>query len=288
MISQYKIAATVILYNPEYSVLENILTYKDQVDFLYVVDNSIQKNQFLRDELSKLENMEFLQNETNIGIASALNLAAKKALSNGYDFLLTMDQDSKATQFMIENLLNENLLQSNTAIVCPKHHSIYYKSSNSKKNIEEVQIIMTSGNLLNLKAYQIVDGYDSNLFIDYVDIDFCLKLILNHFKIYKINSVIMEHKEGNLSALNIFGKTIRIYNHNPMRWYYKIRNYNYIKKKYNKNFPEYFKEERIRIFKDLLKILLFEKQKIAKFNYMLKGYFDYKRGILGKCQYLTH
>jgi rhamnosyltransferase len=288
MISQYKIAGVVVLYNPDYSVMENILTYKDQVDVLYIVDNSIQKNLILSDELSKLAKIEFLHNETNIGIASALNLAAKEACSNGYDFLLTMDQDSKATEFMIENLLDKNLLEFSAAIVSPKHHNIYYRDFNSKKNIEEVQIIMTSGNLLNLKAYQIVDGYDSNLFIDYVDIDFCLKLILNDFKIYRINSVMMEHKEGNLSALNIFGRTIRIYNHKPMRWYYKIRNYNYIKQKYNKNFPKYFKEERIRIFKDLLKIVLFEKQKIDKYKFILKGYFDYKRRILGKCQYLIH
>jgi rhamnosyltransferase len=46
-----KIAAVVILYNPELSILENIKSYIDQVEKLYVVDNSEASNESLIQEI---------------------------------------------------------------------------------------------------------------------------------------------------------------------------------------------------------------------------------------------
>ncbi|HSL88362.1 MAG TPA: glycosyltransferase [Ignavibacteriaceae bacterium] len=282
------IAAATILYNPDNNVLKNINIYKDQVSFIYIIDNSLIVNNSLVDILKTMENVEVIQNSGNFGISAALNKAAQKSISKGYDFLLTMDQDSEASPCMITQLIDKLTQLNNPGIISPLHYNINYKSIESKEEIEEVQVVMTSGNLMNLKAYQLVGGFDENLFIDYVDIDMCFKLILNNYKIYKVNSALLEHKEGNLKTVKLFNKTIRPYNHKPIRWYYKIRNFNYIKKKYYGWFPEYFKEEKKRIIRDLIKIILFEKQKFAKLNFVIKGYFDYKKRILGKCPHLVH
>ncbi len=283
-----RIAAIVVLYNPESSVLENILTYQNQVDFIYVVDNSIVKNQILLDEIIKLKNIEIIKNPSNIGIAEALNIAAHRAISNGFDFILTMDQDSKATKLMVENLIEKALAIYDLAIISPRHTNVNYKSFNSETDIEEVQIVMTSGNLLSLNAYELVGGFDAELFIDYVDIDLCFKLILNDLKIIRVNSVSIEHQEGNLKTVTCFNWKFRPFNHSPVRWYYKIRNFNYMNNKYSDRFREYFRDEKKRIIKDLMKILFFENTKIAKFSFALKGYLDYKKGIVGKCPHLNH
>lgn len=282
------IAAAIILYNPDFNILKNINTYKNQVAFIYIIDNSLKVNDSLLDELKKMDNAEVIHNSKNLGMAVALNIAAQKAISGGYDFLLTMDQDSQASPDLVVRLADKITQISNPGIISPRHHNINYKLVQSKEEIEEVQVVMTSGNLLNLQAYQLVGGFEDKLFIDYVDIDICFKLFLNNYKIYRINSVLLEHKEGNLQTLNIFNKTIRPYNHKPIRWYYKIRNYHYIKQKYNNLFPEYFKEEKKRIKRDLMKVLLFEKQKLSKFNFVLKGYFHYRKGILGKYPNFIH
>ncbi len=45
-----KLAACVVLYNPDDTIFENILTYGNYVDKLIVIDNSLKKNNFLIDK----------------------------------------------------------------------------------------------------------------------------------------------------------------------------------------------------------------------------------------------
>jgi len=52
-----KIAAVVVLYYPELSVFENINSYFDQVDKLFVVDNSDNVNNTLKPKIPTLINL---------------------------------------------------------------------------------------------------------------------------------------------------------------------------------------------------------------------------------------
>ena len=47
------LAGSVILYNPDSSVINNINTYVEMVSVLYVIDNSIQSNEYILAELRK-------------------------------------------------------------------------------------------------------------------------------------------------------------------------------------------------------------------------------------------
>ena len=49
-----KLAACVVLYNPDDTIFENILTYGNYVDKLIVIDNSLKKNNFLIDKLNEI------------------------------------------------------------------------------------------------------------------------------------------------------------------------------------------------------------------------------------------
>ena len=120
-----KIAAVVILYNPELSILENIKSYIDQVEKLYVVDNSEASNESLIQEIKSFSKIEYIPNKYNIGIAAALNIGARKAIEEGFDYLLTMDQDSETPPRMVANLLNCFSEDSKIALVSPliKHQT---------------------------------------------------------------------------------------------------------------------------------------------------------------------
>jgi len=277
-----KISGVVVLYNPDSGVLQNIKSYIDQIEYLFVVDNSEKVNDLLVAELKKINKIEYKNNFRNLGVATALNIGALKSINKGFDFILTMDQDSFAHPDMIRIMLNNMQEIKNPGIISPHHKNIHYKQYTPASEIEEPDVVITSGNLLNLNAFQDIGGFDENLFIDYVDIDICFRLKLKGYKIYKVNSAILNHNEGNLKTIKILNKTFRPYNHDPLRWYYKIRNYNYIKDKYYKFFPSFFKEEKKRIKNDFLKIILFEEEKIKKMKYAFKGYSDYKNNRLGK------
>lgn len=90
-----KLASMITLYHPDDSVIRNVLSYVDDVDILYVFDNSETPSEEvvskLRDVGKKINYVSFGENR---GLSYALNFTMEKARKVGYDFLLTLDQDS--------------------------------------------------------------------------------------------------------------------------------------------------------------------------------------------------
>ena len=110
MLSQPKVAAGVVLYHPESSVISNINSYYNNVNQLIAVDNSEKDNTTLKNEIQRLfPDVIYVSLNRNAGIAAALNIACDIAKKNNCDWILTMDQDSsfKADELtkMIEDLL---------------------------------------------------------------------------------------------------------------------------------------------------------------------------------------
>ena len=97
-----QIAGAVILYHPDYQCINNIETYINQIDFLFIIDNSEVQNVHLINELNKFSSIFYLCNQNNYGIAHALNQAADLAKERGFDFLLTMDQDTTADATLVD------------------------------------------------------------------------------------------------------------------------------------------------------------------------------------------
>jgi rhamnosyltransferase len=105
MIEKSIICGGVVLLNPSEEVLTNICSYIDQVDRVFIVDNSDTVNPSFQERSKHFPNMKIIRSVGNRGIAVALNELAGKALERGYDFLLTMDQDSMVPEQMILSLI---------------------------------------------------------------------------------------------------------------------------------------------------------------------------------------
>jgi len=278
------IAAVVVLYNPGLQVLNNLNTYLNQVDKLFIIDNSEKINIVLVEKLQLLIRTEYICNNSNLGIAAALNIGARKAINEGYQYLLTMDQDSEAPPFMVSNLLECFSEDSKIALVSPHLQSpegrnLIYLST---KHCEQVITAWTSGNLVKLKIYQISGGYREDFFIDYVDHEFCLRLNQMGFKIYTCYKTTLKHKLGRIEEKNLFFRKAYPTNHSALRLYYRTRNRFYVKKIYKKNFPDFFKQDDKAFRHIFLKVILFENYKKMKLKFILKGYQDFRKNILGK------
>ena len=91
-----KLAGLVVFYNPNSRYLDNVEKYIAAVDKLYIVDNSEDDFRGIYSSLVQRYSgkIAVIENRGNSGIARALNLGAKNALRDGFQFLLTMDQDS--------------------------------------------------------------------------------------------------------------------------------------------------------------------------------------------------
>ena len=90
-----KVATVVILYHPDHSLIESIPVYLDHTLEVILVDNSIDKDQVLIESLTGISGVTYLNNKGNQGMAAALNAGMDYAIGKGYDWVITMDQDSK-------------------------------------------------------------------------------------------------------------------------------------------------------------------------------------------------
>lgn len=278
------IDAVVVLYHPDESIIENIKTYKE-VNTIYAIDNSERYDDDLIEKLKQFDNLIYINNHGNQGIASALNIGADEAIKNGVNWLLTMDQDSSfeenSLKILIDWILNHDT--SNIGIISPYHLTLNQANRYKKEDkVVDELTVMTSGNLLNLEAYKNIGKFEEKYFIDYVDHEYCLKLQANNYKIKVHKNSILIHALGDMSSKSIFGKNIVYTNHNYVRRYYITRNrLDVIRKYFFKYFIFSFKEMRA-IFVEWIKIILFEQNKLKKQKSILLGIFDFLRSKYGK------
>ena len=286
-----KLAGVVVLYQPSDEVIKNIHTYLPCLDKLFVVDNSSEDHS----SIYKNKKIKYIFNGKNLGIAAALNIGAKEAIKEGFEWLLTMDQDSsfiendvkKMIEFL-ERVRTDSFVQEiiltdydKIGLISPLHMTIMNPNDESR-GIDSPLNVMTSGNIISLKAYQEIGGFKDWFFIDCVDFEYCLNLRKHHYDIFRLNYVKLHHSLGNGVYKKILFKQMYSLNHSAIRRYYIVRNRHYLYDLYKDSFPEYCKLELSRTRVEAIKILLCEDKKLEKLKAMYKGYRDYKKGIKGE------
>lgn len=277
-----KIAGLVVLYNPKENIISTINNYIDEVDILYLIDNSNNDNS----KMFKNKKIKYIANKENLGIAKALNMGAQMAINDGYKWLLTMDQDSIFENKSLSQLIEytSTLDYEKVGIVSPWHHT-KEEVVRPVEEVEELLDVMTSGNLLNLELYQKIGGFKEWLFIDSVDIEYCLNLNRNGYKVLRYNKSELIHELGDIKIIHILNRGLVCSNHNYIRRYYICRNVHYVSSMYNDIFPEYCNYIKNGLKGAFRNILFFEKDKYRKLRNMIRGYKDFKKGVKGKYPY---
>lgn len=230
------LAGCVVLYNPAEYILDNIKSYIDCIEVLFVIDNSEQVSNTLIEKLLSLSSkVEYLPQGENIGIASALNLASEYAANKSFNWLLTMDQDSYFLNSEFFNLWENESNKQQVGLFAASYTKKYDQwQKNYSNNYNEIHYAITSGNIINLDAWKKVNRFEDKLFIDEVDHDFCLKLRNRKYKILVSKEIYLEHEIGhfNLNGVETTDTRKPINLHNALRYYYISRNVLYVCKKY--------------------------------------------------------
>ena len=232
-----RICAVTVLYNPDSSVLEYIQTYLHQVDALYVVDNSENRSS----EVTKAIRTRFpgnkvniIQNNSNRGVATALNQGFQLACDEGYDWVLSMDQDSYFDTSLFFELSAPLLGHQNIGIIAASYRQKHPFQKPYSTDFHKYLFVVTSGNLVNVHAWKKVGGFDERLFIDEVDNDFCIRLTLNHYLVIGSARVFLKHGLGEAFSIHPFflSRPMPLGIHSPLRVSYAVRNRLYLTKKY--------------------------------------------------------
>lgn len=285
-----KYAGVVVLYNPDRDIFENIKSYYNFIDKLYIVDNSTSKKDYILEELKHYKKAKYINFGKNMGLAYALNIGCTEAYQDGYKFAFTMDQDSIFEDDGAKKLID--FLESNDeryGIVCPNVRSIYYDELSKSNKIaytlmeegstEFKNWVMTSGSLMDLFSFIKVGGFDDSMFIQHIDIDLGIKFNQINKKIIMIGDSILNQRFGNSKPKKLLFKTVHPSYAAPVRTYYIFRNQMYLEKKYGKKIKSFIN---VYLWKFVIKILLFEHQKIEKLKMAFKGYKDGLSGNMGE------
>lgn len=272
-----KIGCVIVTYNIGKDIIKTYEAIKEQVEKIIFVDNNSDDITKISIEKICKDNKECLAifNDNNYGIAEALNLGIKELLKEKFDFILTLDQDSIAEENMIKKMLmcyDSLKLKYNIGIISPAIYDINKRDFLVNVNNQEYEIInepIQSGSLIRTELFDTIGYYNNDLFIYYVDTDFCYKALQYGYKCIQCNTTILKHEEGKKSIHKVFGKNIFYNNYSNFAIYYRARNNICMMYKYRNMFTS-----KDRVLKDLIKIVLFDKNKYLSVYIHLKGILD--------------
>lgn len=267
-----KVGSIIVTYNPDILILKkNIDSVISQINRVIIVDNDSKNYDFIQELINENKNIHLISNSRNYGIATALNQGMKHLKLLGYNWAITLDQDSILEKDAIKNMVH--YCRDEIGIICPKieYNRQYIQKVNSQK-VEEIKACMTSASLTNIEAWEKVGGFDEEFFIDYVDNDFCMKLRLKEYSILRVNDCILKHNLGEGRNFKIFNKKIYYFKHSPIRCYYIIRNIIIFNRRYR--FHINYLKETLKVVYLFFYCLCFCEPRIKTFKYLINGVID--------------
>ncbi len=279
-----------VVYNPDSTLEQNIKALLNEVARLIVVDNCSELS--VRSRIAALSaacNFEVIWNNENIGLAAGLNIGIRCTLADEqYQWIATFDQDSRVFPGFSTALLAAHAacpFRDKVALIAP-HHLLSSKVGDETTphdglQFQEITVALQSGSLFSRSALKDVGLFDETFFIDYVDFEFCLRLRKQGFRLIEATEALIYHQVGTPTRHRFLGITCTVFNHSPLRRYYAARNRLRVYRLYMLSDPRWIGHDIWSWFKEIVKMVLFESNRLEKLAFVARGGWDAIRGRSG-------
>lgn len=238
----FTIDAVYVVYKPDLKVLKNsLLSIKDQIREIYIIDNSedVLVKRGVAEVVEAFENVSLVQLGKNFGIARAQNIGIERVLGRSGDFTLLSDQDTIYPEDYIKKMIasyNSIPDKAKVVAIAPNFKEtnrggqaegfflldgVASVRSKSMSLLEDVSQVISSGMLIVNCLVLEVGLMDEDLFIDWVDFEWCWRARSRGYRIIGCNNIYINHTLGD-SVASVFGKVYSL--HSPERNYYIVRN----------------------------------------------------------------
>ncbi|AUU21586.1 glycosyltransferase family 2 protein [Aeromonas caviae] len=284
-----KISSVTVTYNPEVDLLvEQLNSLKDQVDFIIVVDNgSINVSDI--ESIIKNYRAVLVKINENKGLSYAQNVGIARAIDDGSQYLLLLDQDSILQQNFVKNIC-DIYIESGVGILGPVFYDPnnleLYKGTNyigpfirttKIGRTTDVTYVIASGSFFSTDVFKKIGPMNEGLFVDYIDVDWSLRAKSIGLRVAMTNLSRMSHTIGD-SRINFLGRTISV--HSPMRRYYLIRNSFFMLRMPYVPFGYKLRELSLNVVRAAIAIFV-SKDRVAAFKMITKGFKDGVNGTFG-------
>lgn len=297
------IASVTVAYNGADMLrphLESLKCQSRKLDEIVVVDNA-STDATLSVMAREFPEVTTLRLPENRGIAGGLSEGlAYAAFQRKHDCVWIFDQDSLPAPDALEQLLAglEQVSDSTetTAIIAPvcvhPQTGVMYPAllwqgwrfvlapAVPRDSVSFVDMVISSGSLMRREAIEEAGLPLSDLFMDFVDYEYCLRLRRHGFRIAVVRDSVLHHSIGDPAKRKLLGRSKSWADHAPWREYYMARNETFTLWKYSpklatKGFVGY------RLAQHALGILLFGKNKLSCLQMICRGFLDGRAGRLG-------
>lgn len=230
------IFAVVVAYIPELEKLSQLCKVLAENASVIVVDNTPGGKALLPKSVCT-----WITNNENLGIASAQNIGIREALKQGAQAIAMFDQDSYLSGEVFTALLEAlSILKSGVVVPVCKDATTEEECPSVKlsklgwplpvyigesQELTAVDLVISSGSLASSDVFNKAGLMDDKLFIDYVDFEWCARVRAADFPIVVTPRAVMRHSIGQL-RITTSGQYVRV--HNPIRFYYRLRNAFYL------------------------------------------------------------
>ena len=286
-----RVCAVIVSYNCSPSLRNNVAGLRPQVDTLLIVDNGSRSECLAMLEAIRADYAcEIIYNHSNLGIARALNIGVDFAIKNGADWIVTFDQDSRASDSFIASMLqsyNDEPSRDTVAMILPFYVDRRSRLDQSRLRWSYVTksgtILtgITSGAMTKSKVFQACGGFQENLFIDYVDNEFCLRVNRCGWRLIQSQQAVLFHALGRISTRMFLGRSICTTNHSAGRRYYITRNRLLLWWLYFRTYPRWVADDLLSFARETVNLLLMEDKKGAKMVAIFLGIRDALLGRFG-------
>lgn len=277
------VAAVVVTYHPKPAAAEGLRAALDQCASVVVVDNASTDA-----ELAPLLNprLDVVRNATNLGVAAAQNAGIRRAIEKGASHVLLLDQDSVPEPGMVAALLAA--CGDGVGIAAPvafdpgqQKPARFFVSADGKSGeareldgpvLEGLLFAISSGSLVPVatlaKAGLLLEPY----FIDYVDVEFGLRVRKAGLKIVAVRDARLRHRLGDYEERRFFGRLIPVTHHSAKRRFTQTRNRIWTLRLHGRAFPAFRRLERRARKVDGIRLVFFERGRVSKMWAVFRGW----------------
>jgi rhamnosyltransferase len=294
------IFAIVVTYHPNIIQLKNLIfSLSQQCKNVLIIDNSEPSCRMTAKLEHQFSDVNVISLDHNTGLGVAQNIGINHALQNGAEAVLLFDQDSTVDSSFVSGMWNTYLMAQRTnsvpvAAIGPRYSDVnqdirspFVRLSGLKivrvqctqdKLYVEVDCLIASGSLLLRDALCVVGLMREDLFIDYVDTEWCLRAKQMGYRCVGACTVEMRHSIGDEV---VFWRGHSYTLHTPLRHYYLMRNATALY--FRSRLPLQWKvADGIRLFFKFCIYSVLAKPRTAHISMMIRGIWHGLIGHMGR------
>lgn len=278
------ITAVVTAYHPDELLRGVVEAALERCDAVLVVDNTPAppaEGPERPDPLGGFRDprVTLLGSGRNLGLAAALNQGLA-ALPAETEAVFLLDQDSVIPDGLIDGLAGD-LADPSVGVVGPSPVDAatgraYETFAGRHDRLDDRDMVITSGMLLRRSCLERLRGagFREDFFVDYVDLDFCLRLRRAGVRIVRDQALELPHSIGDVRPHRFLGRTVRIGHYADWRHYWIARNGSILIRENLRPLPVWALTNTLFLGRWFAQILLFEPRRRTHATAFLRGLRD--------------